>query len=38
MRAGDQESKNNYTIKTDLGIINFETDHDYCGVRTQLTQ
>ena len=37
-RAGDRESENDYTTKIDLGIINFKTDHDYCGVPTQLTQ
>ena len=37
-RAGDQESENDYTVKKDLGDVNFKTNHDYCGVPTQLTQ
>ena len=34
----NKESENDYTVKRDLGNINFKTDHDYCGVPTQLTQ
>ena len=36
--GGNQESENDYTVKRDLGNINFRTDNDYCGVPTQLTQ
>ena len=36
--GGNQESVNDYTVKRDLGNINFRTDHDYCGVPTKLTQ
>ena len=35
--GGNQESENDYTVKRDLGDVNFETNHDYCGVPTQLT-
>ena len=35
---GNQESENGYTVKRDLGNINFRIDHDYCGVLTHLTQ
>ena len=33
----NQELENDYTVKRDLGDVNFETNHDYCGVPTQLT-
>ena len=36
--GGNQELKNDYTVKRNLGNINFRTDHDYCGVPTQFTQ
>ena len=34
--GGNQESENGYTVKRNLRHINFKTDHDYCGVPTQL--
>ena len=36
--GGNQESENHYTVKRDLGNINFRTDHDYCWVPTHLTR
>ena len=36
--GGNQKSENDYTVKRDLGDANFETNHDYCGVPTQLIQ
>ena len=36
--GGNQESENDHTVKRDLGDVNFETNHDYCGVPNQLTQ
>ena len=36
--GGNQESENYYTVKRDLGDLNFETNHDYCGVPAQLNR
>ena len=34
----NRESENGHTVKRDLGDVNFEINHDYCGVPTQPTQ
>ena len=33
-KGGNQKSENDYTVKRDLGNINFRTNHDYCRVTT----